>query len=313
MSRIREQLGKYWEGEVQWNCALAKLTTLKVGGPAEAVVKPKSLRQLQRVTQGLNAEGMPWLVIGRGSNILASDAGIEGVVIVLDDEFSVIRSVAEEELAAGHSPEGTVHVEAGCSLAKLGRWCRVHSLSGLEFAAGIPGSVGGAIVMNAGAWGHEIKDVLSAVELLNSDGKVFTEKPHEGDFSYRKWHKLGGRTVVGGVFKLIPSNSVAIGARIQHYVEQRNIKQPRGLASAGSFFKNPPGDSAGRLIEKAGLKGKTVGGAQISEKHANFLVNTGAACAQDFYDLMGIVQRIVAERFNITLEAEVQLVGQWRL
>ena len=255
--------------------------------------KSGSLQQLQKLVLALQRVSVPWIIIGRGSNIVVSDTGVSGVVIVLGTQFSTISIKNEGAKHHEYGAEKKIHVEAGCSLTKLVTWCRKRSLGGLEFVAGIPGSVGGAVIMNAGAWGHEIKDVLYEVDLMTDCGEIVTERPEPGDFEYRKWKKKEERVVVGATLLLSHADPAEIDQKCHGNIRKRNEKQPKGVASAGSFFKNPEGFSAGLLIEKAGLKGETVGGAQVSQKHANFLVNTGRATAQDFYELMKIVQKKV--------------------
>jgi len=299
----REVLGSFWRGSVAWNEPLAKWTTLRVGGPALALVEPESLDQVHQLLAGWQASGLPWLVIGGGSNLLVSDRGFPGLVLVLGRKFGGIH-------AGGADPEGRMLVEvaAGCRLARLVNWCQAQGLSGLEFAAGIPGSVGGAVIMNAGAWGGEIKDVLTALQGLLA-GEVVEWSRRKLVFSYRSWQGPPGVVVLGATFALNVGNSEQIRQVCQGHIRARRSKQPRGAASAGSFFKNPPGDYAGRLIEACGLKGLTVGGARVSEIHANFLVNTGGATAADFLGLMRLVKRRVKEEFGVRLVPEVKIVG----
>lgn len=301
MSSYKQAIRNCWRGEVSWGCLLNEYTTLKVGGPADALIKPSSSLELQQLIAQLTLESVPWQILGRGSNVVVADKGVEGVVIVLDKDFSAIWQDAE----------GLVNVQAGCSLARLGRWCAERSLSGLEFSVGIPGSVGGAVVMNAGAWGHEIKDVLCCVDLLSPKGQITKVFPQADEFQYRQWTKREGRVVVSVAMDLVPAVPSEIEAKSREYLCKRNEKQPKGVASAGSFFKNLKGIPAGMLIEKAGMKGFTVGGAQVSKKHANFLVNTGNAAAADFFKLMKIVQQKVADLFAVELEPEVQFIGRW--
>jgi UDP-N-acetylmuramate dehydrogenase len=312
VSLFREKIKKSWSGAIFWDCPLQEYTTLKVGGPADALVKAGSAQQLQDLVQSLHNNSVPWMVIGRGSNLLVSDNGVEGVVIVLGEDFSAITRIDDGNKKDGQSAVRKVCVEAGCSLAKLGKWCKEHSVGGLEFAVGIPGSLGGAIMMNAGAWGCEIKDVLGAVDVMTNSGRIARECPEKSDFVYRKWQKGEGKIVVAATLNLVHSDPLEIGKKCHEYLSKRHEKQPKGVASAGSFFKNHPNAPAGMLIEKAGLKGVSVGGAQVSQKHANFLVNTGMATAQDFFELMKIVQRAVFEKFKVELETEVKLIGRWQ-
>jgi UDP-N-acetylmuramate dehydrogenase len=234
---------------------------------------------------------------------LVADAGYDGVIVMLGRKFAAI-----EQRAGKKSGETRVRVEVGCSLMKLVNWCAAQGLEGLEFAAGIPGSVGGAVVMNAGAWGREMSEVLSAVTFLRTSGELVERKKADLAFSYRHL-ETEGMVAVAAEFSLQAGDRQAIEKRGAQLLRDRKEKQPQGLANAGSFFKNPAGlPPAGKLIQDAGLKGLTVGGAQVSEVHANFLVNTGSATAQDFLDLMRLVQEKVFERFGVRLEPEVHLL-----
>lgn len=311
MKILKEKIKECWRGEILWDCLLKDYTTLKVGGPADALIKPGSLQQLQNLVQSLQKNAVPWKIFGRGSNILVADNGVAGVVIVLGADFSAISLLEDRHGQVEDRAVKKVYVEAGCSLAKLGKWCFENSLEGFEFTAGIPGSLGGAVIMNAGAWGREMKDVLCSVDVMTNCGQISTKCSHKADFAYRKWHKRAGRIVVAATLALVSADPAGIVAKRNNFIRKRNEKQPKGVASAGSFFKNPQDDPAGLLIEKAGLKGAKVGGAQVSEKHANFLINTGRATAQDFYELMKVVQQTVFEKFSAELEPEVELIGRW--
>ena len=304
MPSLRERIRGCWPGEIHWDCPLARYSTLRVGGPADALIEPAGRTELARLVSRLNENGIPWLVIGRGSNILAADRGVAGVVIVLGRHFSAL------DWAGTVEAPGCL-VEAGCSLPRLLAWCARHGISGLEFLAGIPGTVGGAIMMNAGAFGGEISQVLRLAELLDGAGRIETRRLSAEDFCYRGWREPHHKVVVAGLFTGRADEPREIVRRCQDYVRRRRAKQPKAVASAGSFFKNPPGEAAGRLIEQAGLKGLTVGGAQVSPAHANFLVNRGQATAYDFWRLMRLVQGLVEGRCGIRLEPEVRFVGRW--
>jgi UDP-N-acetylmuramate dehydrogenase len=298
-----EQLRDLWSGEIEWDSPMARWCTLQVGGPARAVATPASRAQLQSLLTVLARLGVCWRVIGRGSNLLVADAGYDGVIVMLGRKFAAI-----EQRAGGKGGEVLVQVEAGCSLMKLVNWCAAQGLEGLEFAAGIPGSVGGAVVMNAGAWGKEMSEVLSSVTFLRTSGELMERKKTDLAFSYRLL-ETEGMVVAAAEFLLQAGDRQEIERKCGQLMRDRKEKQPQGLANAGSFFKNPAGlPPAGKLIQDAGLKGLTVGGAQVSEVHANFLVNTGSATAQDFLDLMRLVQEKVFERFGVRLEPEVHLL-----
>jgi len=298
----QEQLRELWSGEIEWNSPMARWCTLQVGGPAKAVAMPANREELRDLIAVLGRLGVCWRVIGRGSNLLVSDAGYDGVIVTLGRKFSAIEQSVEK------SGESRVQVEAGCSLMKLVNWCVDHGLQGLEFAAGIPGSVGGAVVMNAGAWGKEMSDTLSSVTFLRTSGQFVEREKKDLNFTYRHL-ETEAMVVVAAEFLLQTGNRKEIDTRCAQLMRERKAKQPQGQANAGSFFKNPAGfPPAGKLIQDAELKGVRVGGAQVSEVHANFLVNTGSATAQDFLDLMRLVQEKVAERFGVRLEPEVHIL-----
>lgn len=298
-----EQLRDLWSGEIEWNSSMARWCTLQVGGPARAVAMPANREELQSLLDVLGRIGVCWRVIGRGSNLLVSDAGYEGVIIMLGRKFSAIEQRGAEKVG-----DARVQVEAGCSLMKLVNWCVDHGLQGLEFAAGIPGSVGGAVVMNAGAWGKEMSEPLSSVTFLCGSGQFVEREKKDLAFSYRHLESEA-MIVVAAEFLLQAGDRQTIDKRCTQLMRERKAKQPQGQANAGSFFKNPVGfPAAGKLIQDAELKGVRVGGAQVSEVHANFLVNTGSATAQDFLDLMRLVQEKVAERFGVRLEPEVHIL-----
>ncbi len=298
-----EQLRNLWSGEIEWDSPMARWCTLQVGGPARAIATPASRVELQSLVAVLAKLGVCWRVIGRGSNLLVSDTGYDGVIVMLGRKFAAI-----EQLAGKKAGETLVQVEAGCSLMKLVNWCAAQGLQGLEFAAGIPGSVGGAVVMNAGAWGKEMSEALSSVTFLSGSGEFVERKKGDLAFSYRHL-ETESMIVVAAEFSLQAGDRQAIERKGAQLMRDRKEKQPQGLANAGSFFKNPAGlPPAGKLIQDAELKGLRVGGAKVSEVHANFLVNTGSATAQDFLDLMRLVQEKVFERFGVRLEPEVHIL-----
>lgn len=300
-----ERLRESWPGEILLNVPMAERCTLKVGGPAKALALPASLEELAQLLRMVREAGVPWEVMGAGSNILFSDRGFDGVIISLGRKFGTISLPG-----TGRAGKVKVRAEAGCSLMKLVNWCTAQGLAGLEFAAGIPGSVGGAISMNAGAWGSEVSEVLEAVTFVTAAGKLEQKLRSELSFSYRRLERRG-MIVAAGEFLLAADDSTRIAMRVREAIENRKEKQPQAVASAGSFFKNPPGDAAGRLIEAAGLKGYSLGEAMVSPVHANFIINKGHARAGDIMALMRIVQEKVRERFGIMLEPEVSILGDW--
>jgi UDP-N-acetylmuramate dehydrogenase len=277
---------------------------MRVGGPADALAMPESAAQLAAVLASTTTAGVRVTLLGGGSNVLVGDGGIRGVVVKLGRGFSGIEW---SETDAGPR----VRAGAAVQLGRLARAAVARGLAGLEYAEGIPGTVGGALFMNAGAYGGDLSRVVAAVE-----GVVPGEGPVEvgGEalrFSYRRAELPGGFVVTAVTFALTHDESDAVRARMSEARERRLAGQPQGNPSAGSIFKNPNGDFAGRLIEGAGLKGARAGRARISDRHANFIVNEGGARASDVKTLMEVAQREVWERSGVWLEPEVQLVGSW--
>jgi len=289
---------------VRWDVDMAAYSTFRTGGTVEAMVEAGSTEQLALLLRWLHREHIPWHVVGGGSNILVTSRYHQGVFIRL-------RGAVEESAMESVGADRRVHVHAGCSLAALLGWCVRNDLGGLGFLAGIPGSVGGAIRMNAGAFGHAIGEVLVAIHCLNERGETVTVAREEAVFAYRATRLPGEPEVrlliTGGVLGLQPADGREVAAQCREIVEQRRRKQPQGVGSAGSFFKNPEGDFAGRLIEQAGLKGLTRGKAMGSPPHAKFIVNTGGAVPEDILDLMDEVRRKVLQHSGVLLEPEVHI------
>jgi UDP-N-acetylmuramate dehydrogenase len=304
---VKEQLSRLAEHPIQWDCPLAPFTSFGIGGPAEALITVESVHELSALLQCFTDNSLNWRFIGRGSNILVADRGFAGVVLLFGKNLSRITLLNDSESTAIR-----VRVGAGCGLGKLLNWCAGEGYSGLEFVSGIPGSLGGAVVMNAGAWGGEIETVVDSLTVfsMTSGEEVLSRK--ELDFSYRTWEnqKVGNekRLVVAADICLRKGDKGDIQTRCRKYLQQRKIKQPKVQKNAGSFFKNPPGDSAGRLIEASGCKGKCCGGAMVSPVHANFLVNTGNATADDVQQLMAIVVNQVRKDTGIVLQPEVHFL-----
>lgn len=305
----RHNLSDYWQGQVNWDVSMADYCTFRAGGKVDALVSVSSHLELEKLVQFLREQEIIWRVIGRGSNILVSGNGYGGVLILLAGEFSTFQADAEPEERDGRK---IIRVGAGCPVSKLVSWCTENSLSGLEFMAGIPGSVGGAVYMNAGAWGKEIGDCLVRVSFVDRLGHFHDVAAADLVFSYRKMVPLSAglvdAVIVGAALSLKPGSQKEIIEECRKNLVKRNQKQPTGMASAGSFFKNPEGDSAGRLIDSAGLKGLRKGNAMVSTKHANFIVNTGQATADDIIELMNEVREKVYAASGILLEPEVQLL-----
>ncbi|MCK4837539.1 MAG: UDP-N-acetylmuramate dehydrogenase, partial [Desulfobulbaceae bacterium] len=249
VENLEDRLREFWPGAVRWRVQMAEFTTLKVGGPAQALVLPVDMAEVVLLVNGCQSAKIPWCVVGGGSNLLVADEGVPGVVIVLGRDFADIRMSGKDRCG-----RTLVEVEAGCRLARLLNWCQDKGLAGLEFAVGIPGTVGGAVVMNAGAWGGEITDVLSSLTWLAS-GSVTSRVRAELDFGYRCWQRPADAVVLSATFAFTTEDSAKIGAVCRQHVAARRSKQPVAHGVAGSFFKNTEAVAAGKLIEDAGLKG----------------------------------------------------------
>ncbi|MBE9536079.1 MAG: UDP-N-acetylmuramate dehydrogenase [Proteobacteria bacterium] len=282
------------------NLPMSGHTTFKVGGKADLMVYPGDAEELGKVICMLKDEGLPFLMLGSGSNLLVSDEGLRGAVISLKEGFRNIE-IADEL---------TIDCGAGLSLGVLVNFAAGHALSGIEFLSGIPGTVGGALWMNAGAFGSEIKDVIASVSFADSNGDLKNIGINDLPFSYRKLDVDPRCVVTGCRLVLEKGDESIIREKIRSYATRRAESQPLGRATAGSVFKNPPGDFAGRLIEDAGMKGVHMGKAKVSEKHANFIENTGGASARDIFELMRKVAAKVFESSGIQLEPEVKIVGE---
>jgi UDP-N-acetylmuramate dehydrogenase len=305
-----KDLTRFWKGEILWDRPMSQYSTFKVGGPAEAIISVKNIEDLKQLIRWLKDNDINWWIVGKGSNILVPDHGLAGVTMILEGEFNIIEKLANKP---GQNREATlIRVGGGCLLSKLLHYCTENSLSGLEFTVGIPGSVGGAVVMNAGAWGYEIGNLLYSATLMNNLGDISTEPKENLDFTYRGSGIEPHTLLLSAILALTNGSAEEIKTACRKYHEMRKTKQPLTEHSAGSFFKNPPELSAGRLIDEAGLKGHSIGGAKISEKHANFIVNTGDASATDILNLMRLVQDTVYKRFGIRLEPEVHILGDER-
>ena len=275
-------------------------TTFKIGGAADILITVGNLSELQTVISACKDCGMPYMILGNGSNLLVSDQGIEGAVIALDGDFKEI-SVESETVTAG----------AGAKLSRLCTVAMEHSLSGLEFAYGIPGTVGGAMYMNAGAYGGEMKDVALSVTALSPDGSVREVPAAEMALGYRtSVFKTNGDIILFAKYNLHTGDKSAIKAQMEEIMGRRKSKQPLEYPSAGSVFKRPEGAFAGTLIEQCGLKGKTVGGAQVSEKHAGFIINVGGATCDDVMELVKLVQDTVKAETGYILEREIIRTGR---
>ena len=287
-------------GEIRQNEIMAPYTTWKIGGPADVLLIPQNKQQIISALRLLQRHRIPWTVIGRGSNLLVADKGIRGVVIKLGEALETVRF------------EGNlVYAGATYSFIKLSVLAAKEGLTGLEFAGGIPGSVGGAVYMNAGAHGSDVSRILKQAEVILDTGDLATMQAEELEYAYRHsiLHRLPG-IVTEAVFELRQGDRKEIAGAMAAYRDRRLRTQPLQLACAGSVFRNPQHRFAAKLIEEAGLKGTRVGGAQISPLHANFIVNTGTATAEDVLALIQEAQRIVFATHGVELVPEVLVVGE---
>lgn len=299
----RKQLRELATGTVLFDERMDRHTSIGVGGPADALVVPESTAELGRLVALLRAGGIPVFFVGNGTNLIVRDGGFRGVIVVTKG----LRSVRPEPRGEGRA---AIHAAAGAALAEVVALSAREGLAGMEFCAGIPGSVGGGIRMNAGAYGSELKDVLESVDLLNGGGSFRRCTRSALQFEYRHLALPEGACVLGGVFDLARGDRGAIEGRIRGILGTRSGKHPLQHRSAGSVFKNPRGMPAGRIIDEAGLKGLTLGGARVSEMHGNFIVNLGSATARDIIGLIGLVRERVREKTGIDLEPEVKIIGE---
>mgnify|MGYP003293127820 CR=1 FL=1 len=293
----------YPVGRVFFEEPMARHTTFRIGGPAEAYVIPTSEEQIARTVAICKEAGVSWTVIGNGSNLLVSDAGVRGVVIRM--EGSAWHPIGMDENKV------LFQVTAGTLFSSFAKAVSKEGYTGLEYATGIPGSVGGAVVMNAGAYGGEVKDSLVYADVLTKEGTVERRMLADLDLSYRHSNvSANGDTVISAVFAIEKSdNADEVAAKVMELAEKRKEKQPLEYPSAGSTFKRPEGYFAGKLIDDCGLRGFQIGGAQVSEKHCGFVINKENATAADVCNLISEVQRIVYERFGVELETEVKFLG----
>jgi UDP-N-acetylmuramate dehydrogenase len=253
------------------------------------------------VLRYLNEDHIPCFVVGLGSNLLVKDEGLEGLVILLRGPLADIEQEGTDDL--------TILAGGGLSIVDLLAYCRALGLGGLEFLAGIPGTIGGAVAMNAGAFGREIEEKIKIIDIITQQGDMVVRDRPQLNFSYRKLEIEEGAVIIQVRLKLDREDKGVVGKRIRDHLRRRKESQPLEYPSAGSVFKNPPHDYAGRLIEKAGLKGKMIGGAMISERHCNFIINTGGAKAKDVLALLNLAQEKVRKKTGIELQPEIKVVG----
>jgi UDP-N-acetylmuramate dehydrogenase len=297
----RKELAKIGGEAVLFDCPMSQYTTFRVGGNVEALFLAQELQLLKRMVSYLRDKNIPYLVVGKGSNLLVRDGGLKGVVVILKGGLATVEKNVKNDrivLAGG-----------GLGIGELVSHCTRMGLGGLEFLAGIPGTVGGAAVMNAGAFGKDMGSMVKEIQILTDEGALVVKDRPQLKFSYRELAIPKGAMILGVRFELDKEDPESISQRVEDYVARRKAKQPLEYPSGGSVFKNPPNDYAGRLIEEAGLKGRRIGGAMISPKHANFIVNTSNARADDILALIDLVREKVKEGSGIELEPEIKVVG----
>lgn len=298
------ELAKTVKGEIRRSVPMAQHTSFAVGGEVDLFSLPEDLEDLRAIVRWCRESGVAYFVLGNGTNLLVRDGGIRAMAISLARGFCRIA-----ELAC-RSEGSMVFAEAGQSLGALVQFATEKGLSGLEWAAGIPGTVGGALFMNAGAFGGEMKDLVHSIRILDQEGNLAEWSGGSIRFGYRRMDLPEGGVILSGTFRLQAESSRGVKSRVQEILRRRMDKQPAHLPSAGSIFKNPQGLAAGRLIEESGLKGSRIGNAQVSEKHANFIVNLGGASARDISGLIAHVQGRVLQEKGIRLEMEIQVIGE---
>jgi UDP-N-acetylmuramate dehydrogenase len=300
------EIGNF-KGELRENEPLSRHTSFAIGGPADLLAYPADREDLITLLAEIQKRGLKYFILGGGTNLLVRDGGFRGVVITLQ-RMGAIR--IEREYRSVGGAFAVVFADAGAALPMLHRFAADQGLTGLEFAGGIPGTVGGAVCMNAGTAAGEIGDIVESLTLVSSVGGLVTRSRDELGFGYRTANIPAGHLVVDVHVTLRRGDKEQIKARIKDLHDKRRQRQPVGFPSAGSVFKNPYEESAGKLIETAKLKGKTVGDAQVSDKHANFIVNLGKATAKDVLSLMEIVKQTVLEVHGVRLEPEIKIIGE---
>lgn len=296
LNSIREITG---EKNASADEVMSAHTTFRVGGPADYFASPSDVDQVAGLIELCRKCEIPYFVLGNGSNLLVSDVGYRGMIINIMDNMNGITVDGD-----------VITAQAGAKLVRVSRLARDNSLTGLEFASGIPGTIGGAVYMNAGAYGGEMKDVVTSVKVMDADGHIYDMSSDELDFSYRHSAvEAEGLIVLEVTMKLAAGVQQDIDDRMKELSDSRRTKQPLEYPSAGSTFKRPEGYFAGKLIMDAGLRGYSVGGAQVSEKHCGFVVNRGGATAADVTGLIRDVQKKVMDQFGVMLEPEVKMLG----
>ena len=308
---VRDRLSREFKGEIFYKEPMNKHTTIRIGGPADVFLRPSGLDDLTAALRIAREENIPFMVLGAGSNTLVKDGGIRGFVITPGKALMDCRVVRESEL------EADVEAGAGVGITAFVNFTRDSSLTGAEPLVGIPGTVGGAIVMNAGARGREIKDIVREIPVLTKELEIVKIPREKLEFEYRNLKIPRSHVVTGGLFRLSKGNAEEIAENVRNYQKKRVETQPLQCPNLGSVFKNPQARKKGemplyaaQLIDEAGLKNVRVGGARISEKHANFIVNENNAKAEDVIILIGLIRDKIKETTGVVLETEVKIVGE---
>jgi len=287
------------KGRILFDVPMRQLTSIKVGGPADSLLFPKDVKELEKIVQFARRKRIPLMILGKGTNLVVKDKGFRGWVVCLTRGLMKVQQQGD-----------VVEADSGLPLQRLVQFTIQRGLTGLEPFFGIPGTVGGGLAMNAGAWGVELKDVLLSMTLMQENGEVIERSRQRLKFSYRRLDLPGSWVILKGRFQLKKGNKEEILERVRSYSEMRKRTQPLDASSAGSIFKNPKEGPAGKWIEEAGLKGFRMGQAMISDRHANFIVNLGKATAEEVIHLMEMVEKKIYEEKGISLEREVRVVGE---
>ncbi len=296
---LRKEMAKTIRGRILFDVPMSRYTSLQIGGPADALVFPRDEGDLETLMNRVRDRGIPYLVMGRGTNLLVRDQGIRELVVNLSSGFKRISANGER-----------VRAGAGVLLNEMIDFAMERELSGLAPLSGIPGTVGGGLAMNAGAWGAEVKERTESIRVMNGDARTREISREDLIFDYRKLHLPEGTIILGGTFLMEPQEKEKIKEEIASYRRKRKETQPLQSPSAGSIFKNPSGASAGKIIEELGLKGKKIGGAEVSRIHGNFIVTTRGATAAHVLELIHLIQREAFQKKGIALEPEVRIVGE---
>ncbi len=300
----KEELKSLLKGKISFDAPMAKYTSLGVGGRADALVFPQDEEDLREILQFAKERAIPYYILGNGTNVIVRDRGLRGIVISLCRGFRRVRIIGRED------EEVLIDAEAGVNLKHLVRFTRERNLTGLEAFTGIPGTVGGALAMNAGAFGSEMRDVVKSVTMMEGTGSVMIKERRKLRFNYRNLVLSKGSIILRGILGVTEGRGGEIVAKLKDFRRLRFQSQPRNMPTAGSIFKNPKGTPAGQLIDELGLKGHRIGNARVSEKHGNFIVNEGDATAAEVLALMAFIRDEVYEKRGIRLTPEVHIIGE---